>query len=234
MSLSVEISVGDRIFAVENGQVCVVEPGVPHLILTPISEEHRVAIILMSEFHLMGLDANRLLFPGDAAAVDLQRDSVVVNMLVRQLLAEFKEKAGQDGDELCNILLSAVIVLICRNLTEQNNIQLSDITEKTKKYIEEHLHEDITLTGLSEKAYVSLFHLARKFKEEVGISPIQYLINCRIDKAKELLRTTGHSVSAISHMVGYSNTNYFSLLFKRVEGLSPGRYRGKHKGKGRG
>ncbi|MFC5531284.1 helix-turn-helix transcriptional regulator [Cohnella yongneupensis] len=102
------------------------------------------------------------------------------------------------------------------------------VAQNVKVYIEQHYDLELSLSDLAQQVFVSPYHLAHVFKEEVGMSPIQYLIKCRIDEAKRLLIETEQSVRDIALKVGYPNANYFNLLFSKMTGHSPGKYR-KHK-----
>ncbi|MHB8061556.1 MAG: helix-turn-helix transcriptional regulator, partial [Ruminiclostridium sp.] len=105
------------------------------------------------------------------------------------------------------------------------NRPISPISYKVKMYIEENFQKDLSLNDLSDIVYVSPYHLAHTFKDEMGVSPIQYLINCRIEAAKKLLQNSSKSVVEIASQVGYSNANYFNILFKKATGKSPGKFR---------
>ncbi len=96
---------------------------------------------------------------------------------------------------------------------------------KIKNYIDSHYSENITLDFLSNLTYVNKFHLVHLFTKEMGISPINYLINKRIDESKNLLSTTNYSIRDISSIVGFSNSSYFSQMFKKITGISPKDFR---------
>ena len=68
-------------------------------------------------------------------------------------------------------------------------------------------------------------HFAHQFKQTTGLTPHRFVIGCRIETAKSLLRSTTFPVSQIASLVGYGNQSYFSTLFKQATGMSPGRYR---------
>ncbi len=69
------------------------------------------------------------------------------------------------------------------------------------------------------------FHLVHTFTKQIGVSPINYVINKRIQEAKNLLATTSYSIRDIASIVGFANSSYFSQMFKRVAGTSPKSYR---------
>lgn len=92
-------------------------------------------------------------------------------------------------------------------------------------YIENNLSEQITLDSLAEKVHFEKSHLAARFKEQWGISPIRYVNYLRIERAKLLLATSQQSVTTIAQAVGFSSIHYFSRYFKEKEGITPVEYR---------
>ncbi|WP_391118086.1 bifunctional transcriptional activator/DNA repair enzyme AdaA [Psychrobacillus sp. L3] len=94
-------------------------------------------------------------------------------------------------------------------------------------YIEEHYKEQLTLDILADICHGSPYHLQRTFKKVIGISPVEYIQQIRINKAKELLTTTSKPLVEIGSTVGMNNTSYFITLFKKITGGTPNQYRGK-------
>ncbi len=98
-------------------------------------------------------------------------------------------------------------------------------------YITNNYNAVITLDSLSEKFFVSKGSIIYNFKRYANDSPIDFVINVRIAKAKEFLLTTNMSVGEISEKCGFSSSNYFGLIFKQKEGLAPAVFRKYHKTK---
>lgn len=94
-----------------------------------------------------------------------------------------------------------------------------------QKYLEEHYAQKITLEELADKFYINKFYLTRVFKEQFGMSIHNYLLQIRITHAKQLLRFTQKSVESIGLECGMGELYYFSRTFKKVEGISPSKYR---------
>lgn len=92
-------------------------------------------------------------------------------------------------------------------------------------YIEENLHSALELDGLAQKANLSKFHFCRTFKRHTGLNPMKYVAALRIDRAKELLKQDGISVSSIASQVGFRDLSNFIRQFKKVTGVTPSRYR---------
>ena len=97
--------------------------------------------------------------------------------------------------------------------------------QQIKDYLDVHYTEKITLDDLAERFYINKFYLTRVFKEQFGQSVTHYLMQLRVTQAKRLLRFSDHSIETVAQECGLSDANYFSRLFKKVEGISPGEYR---------
>jgi len=104
-----------------------------------------------------------------------------------------------------------------------NKVQV-DIAVNTKRYIDTNFDKEISLDLLAHLRFTSKYHLIRVFKKYYGITPRQYLINKRVEKAKIFLKA-GKSVSDTCYTIGFESINSFSNLFKTKTGISPSIYR---------
>jgi AraC family transcriptional regulator len=95
-------------------------------------------------------------------------------------------------------------------------------------WMAEHAFEDFDLAHLASLAGLSKFHFHRLFKAAMGVSPLHYHINLRINAAQRLLRETKRSVVDVALEVGYTNPSHFAQRFRRTTGLSPSDYRRQH------
>jgi two-component system response regulator YesN len=100
-----------------------------------------------------------------------------------------------------------------------------DKIHQIKQYIIEHSHEDISLDALGRKVDLSPIYISKMFKEKLGINYIDFLTECRIEKAKKLLSDPEKSLKEITFEVGYHEPNYFSKVFKKMCNVSPKEYR---------
>ena len=103
--------------------------------------------------------------------------------------------------------------------------QAHDLPDIIKKYMDDHFRENITREELSRLVFLNPDYLSRLFKRKMGVSISSYLIQKRIDLAKELLAGTRTPVSVISSQVGYDNFAYFTKIFRDKVGMSPNEYR---------
>jgi len=103
-----------------------------------------------------------------------------------------------------------------------------DLAAQVAAIIHEHSADAITLESLSESLNYSVAHLSSYFKLRTGLSPIDYLIKVRIDKAAALLLETDATLKEIAVGVGYQDPSYLSRMFKKHKGVSPIRFREMH------
>lgn len=92
-------------------------------------------------------------------------------------------------------------------------------------YIENNFQENITILALSEKACMSKRNFMRIFKGAVGMSPISYLSQVRLQKARMMLRESNDQIAIISLKCGFTNSNYFIKCFKKSYGVTPFKFR---------
>lgn len=92
-------------------------------------------------------------------------------------------------------------------------------------YIDQNYDQQIALSDIAKQVHLSVSRLAHLFKEQMGITLIDYLTNVRIENAKRLLLTTDDSCTTICYQVGYNNQSYFTRTFKDIVGMTPGQFR---------
>lgn len=102
---------------------------------------------------------------------------------------------------------------------------LPDAARQMKQYIIENSEKDITLEGMALRIGLSPFYMSKMFKDHEGINYIDFLTECRIEKAKKLMADPERSLKEITFEIGYNDPNYFSKVFKKVCGATPSEYR---------
>ncbi len=100
---------------------------------------------------------------------------------------------------------------------------------KTRNYINDNYQSKITLEQLSGMVNLSPIYFQRIFTVATGKSPHKYLLDRRLEVAKELLLVSNHSLNEIAHMCGFSSQSRFNIVFKQNEGLTPTEYKTKNR-----
>ncbi|SMQ84726.1 AraC-type DNA-binding protein [Bacillus sp. OV166] len=180
--------------------------------------------ICVSNLHINGNDKGCLTHSNDLPIIHLQDEKKEIDNYLKDILREYRTKHAGYQDVISSIL-QAVIIKITRLIKNSDYDSVSPVCLEVKKYIEVNFRQELTLNDLANLVYVSPYHLAHVFKEEMGVPPIQYMIYCRIEEAKRLLKQSNLSVREIASIIGYENPNYFNLLFKKLTGNPPGKYR---------
>ncbi|MGG1598273.1 response regulator transcription factor [Paenibacillus naphthalenovorans] len=102
---------------------------------------------------------------------------------------------------------------------------VNKVIAKAAAYIETHFHEEVTLEQLAEHVGLSKSYLSSYFKKVTGESFIDYMLQLRVEKAKELFRQTNLKIYEVAEAVGFQDPKYFTKSFKRITGVSPNQYK---------
>lgn len=134
--------------------------------------------------------------------------------------------AGTQSQRLrCRATFSEIIHLL---ITWKKGVDINfDKIKKVERvigYMTEHYVQRLTLKDLGEVIQVSASYLGAIFKEVTGVSPIDYLISIRMNKAKDLIKD-GYSIAEAAQNTGFNDIYYFSKYFKKAEGIPPSQYR---------
>ena len=100
-----------------------------------------------------------------------------------------------------------------------------DVVSTVKRYVREHIQEDIYIADLAGQVFLNEQYLMRTFKKTTGMSILEFITSERLWLAKELLANTSYPINRVADMVGYGNYSYFTKIFKREVGLTPQAFR---------
>ena len=95
---------------------------------------------------------------------------------------------------------------------------------RAQHYIEQHYSEKITVELLAGLTYISSSSLSHKFKSEMGVSPIDYLLEVRLQKAQNMMRRKNVSLTDVAESCGFSSLSHFSKYFTSKMGMTPTEY----------
>lgn len=159
-------------------------------------------------------------------------NDVAVNQIIARLIWLFTEN-HPSKDIFADFMVKELIIRLMQ--TEARHLLLDHAASMQShsrlafvvQFIRENLHQPLTIELLSKKAYMSQTHFFRAFKNELGISPVDFIHSERIKLAKILLANPLKTVSEVCYACGFNNMSYFSKLFKRLTRLSPSEFRQK-------
>jgi len=142
-----------------------------------------------------------------------------------------QEKPGTD--QIIESIILQMIWLIRQRLNqglpkpcpERISRRRSWMVDQAIKYMQQNLHRPLPISELSQFCCASRHHLAHVFKKTTGISPLQYALQLRMEKAQRLLADHSFQVKQVAQKMGFDDPFYFSRLFKKVIGLSPRAFR---------
>ena len=114
-------------------------------------------------------------------------------------------------------------------MVPDNSRLLNRECTQIKNYLDANYSENITLDTLAAITHMNKYYMAHAFTKYIGISPINYLLQKRIQEGKSLLESTTHSIAEISALLGFSSQSYFSQTFKKATGKTPIQHRNEYR-----
>ena len=157
---------------------------------------------------------------------DLQLEAIAT-----MLFTEFQENPAGNRlylDSLANIL---AVNLLRQHATSKPQLpiyegglpqrQLMQVLD----YIDAHLEQNLKLENLAQLLEMSQFHFSHLFKQSLGLAPYQYLIQQRVERAKQLLKHTERSIVDIAFACGFNSHSHLSKTFRQITGMTPKAYR---------
>jgi AraC-like DNA-binding protein len=169
-------------------------------------------------------------FPGDRPRMPEFSGDVVRDREIAACLRRFHRLSEQPESNMLERqahFVEALVLLVGRHAAapqsprspgrEPGAVLLS------RQYLQEHVDENVTLHALAHVAGLSAFHLCRVFRQAVGMTPHAYQTQARIRRAKSLL-TAGLPIATVAAQTGFYDQAHLTRHFKRIVGLTPGRY----------
>lgn len=130
--------------------------------------------------------------------------------------------------------LSKIMIRFTDCVFNLKDIKHADVIYKAVNYINENYMKKITLEEVAAHVYLSPSYFSKVFKDNMNCNFNTYVNRVRVEKSKQLLLNENINLVDVSNLVGYEDQSYFSKVFKKIEGVTPGKYRvtrGKYKSK---
>ncbi|MRX74202.1 response regulator [Bacillus lacus] len=202
-----------------------------HLLITDISMPEISGLQLVKEFKEINKDAVTIIvsaypeFDYAQEAIQLGVLSYLLKPVSKDVLIGEVEKALEidSSREKAGLMTKVMDEKLIE--AERDNAQEETVVAKVVKYIEEHLHEQITLRDAASYVHLNASYLSVLFKDKVKMNFSEYVTRKRLQKAKNMLLSTNLSINEIAEAVGYKTAKYFIKIFKEHEGSTPSQYR---------
>lgn len=162
-------------------------------------------------------------------AVNLNRDIIVIHNNIYQQpnsisnITHINESNIQASNHLSTILEKYKQL---NNKSDAHHLSHRFNVESTVSYIDEHLHTAVTEKEVADHCHLSVNYFSKVFHANVGVSFQEYVTTARIEQAKlTLIQQRDQSIANVAYILGFKDVSYFSRLFKKKTGLTPGQYR---------
>lgn len=153
-----------------------------------------------------------------------------IYQILQRLVYLYTENHPSKDFFVSNMVQELIVRILQANVRKTYQTQTVDLSGGKRlayiiQYIRDNLRDVLTIKALSEKACMSESHFHKVFKQEMGVSPIDFINEERINFATKLLSNDSCNLTEVFMACGFSNRSYFNRLFKRFKGISPSSYR---------
>lgn len=205
------------------GDIVLIPEGIIHNTLYPGEQTCRSLI-----------NCSKKYIPASVLSLFSKRQYLYRNPDIKDTLLEMLNKIGEEyskDDTFSNEVLRCYISLFFFTIARNKNCYIdseshSGYIEEAINYVQNNLSSDISLRDIAERFSVSQEHFSRQFKKETGFGFCEYLNLLRLKKAETLLKQNDKlSIAHIADECGFNDSNYFSVKFKNMYGISPKSFR---------
>lgn len=172
---------------------------------------------IYQSYHILLSSIIRSIDQANVGLLDIRQDNLFDQLQKRKTIEEINEW-----------FIEILFPLYLKLIEENEVVRGRSAVKKVWHHIKDNIGENISLIECAELVDLSPSYLSRLFRNETGISFVEFVVDTKVNEAKKLLRDTNHTIAEISEMIGYSERN-LSRVFKRRLGISPSQYRSKHR-----
>lgn len=215
---------GEGMFICDGKKVHVTRGGL--MIVNPYAN-HATSSKTKGSFYILGFSNVQF----DIAEKDVlitQTDIKQLEAVVHLIIEIVQNKLFEDTNVLSNLVNAVLNMATCLTKTEQLPSYITkgtSLTAKVANYLEKNYHAEVDIDDLCKMFYCSKSTLIHSFKEQYGISVMNYLKERRLKEIKFWLRISDKPVTEIAYENGFKTLPYFFKYFQRKEGMTPQKYR---------
>ncbi|TIH20139.1 AraC family transcriptional regulator [Marinifilum sp. JC120] len=224
-----KVSINSQTYSYRAGEMCILPPGTPHSCESISGNKfgpHSYRSLCVSASYLQklaeeisGKSCMEPHFDPEVIYIDFEQNSFNELFALQKTKGTVLEKQAA----LNTFLYHAIEHLSTRKLIPEKTGPQHEALDRVKEYIDKNFKNKMTLHNLADTGCISPFHLQKLFVKKYGISPQEHIISSRILEAKTRIQS-GESLTEAALNSGFSDQSHFSRHFKRVIGISPGRF----------
>ena len=219
----------EKAYPIEKGVLCLVGAKKYHYTLPDIAEDYTrnklfvepklmdKLISVLPDSDVKGLSSNSFIYAKIPLEEQDNIDRIYRKMQENQNLPTYSEWI-QTG---CVIEL---LTYLCRYSLETTAAPKGAVS-RAIEYINQNISEDITIDSICSEIHISKYHFCRMFKNTIGTTVMDYILNTRIIMAKDMLKSENITISEISHRCGFSSLSYFSRVFREKTGTTANNFK---------
>lgn len=182
----------------------------------------------LSEMHPMGIDLRHVFFAKGQVFHNCIRNDPALQRILLQVVQEMKEQKENYRRMVYYLMSEFFTLLLRRELNAEKSrkrtgreIQRANLLSPALSKIFNDYQSRITVDELASLCHISSYYFCRLFKEEMGVSPIQYITKYRISMAEAMLKDENKTMGEIADRCGFKDLSYFYRCYKKLKGESP-------------
>jgi AraC-like DNA-binding protein len=212
-------------YHVKSGQLFVLNAYEAHMYMTDPKD-----ILSLNWIEFYGGDSIRLIdaFLSRCSLVLDAPGSRNVNDLIYGIITCLKN-GGEEDPYLISQKVYTMLLCLLKSanvgISAAQTVHGASSIQRALDYIDLHLHENLSIQCLSSISNFNATYFSKLFREQIGLTPARYIMNRRVNKAREELAEKGTPVELLAEKLGFCNASHFIRLFKKSTGLTPSAYR---------
>ena len=228
---------GSDIVVARSGDITVANPYEIHTNIISDSQESRYYLFMIdldffADNGIADIDLRQILLAEGRRFNRLIRGNTRLQELILRAAEELRDKKEYYRTVVKNLLCEFFVILLREELSDDipqkhtpDRIRRHDVLSPALHKIFTDYSKRLTIDGLASLCNISKFHFCRIFKEELGVTPVQYITNYRISLAETMLKNEDRSISTVAQLCGFDDVSYFYRCYKKLKGTSPNKSR---------
>jgi AraC-type DNA-binding domain-containing proteins len=232
---NVKVGLSGKVHSIYENDIIIIPPGEMHTIFAPPYGERLIININLNAYSLKGLEV--LINTLSPYKIIKQKDNPQLSSQLQEFLLQIKNEYNKK-DLFCDVSIHSYFSRFLVTLGRANLINTQPITQKTEYkihyaekfadvccYINEHCTEALDIEDAASYIGFSKFHFCRLFKEFVGCTFHNYLINCQLLNAQRLISSPSIPITEVALQSGFTSLTTFNRVFKKNKHCTPTEYR---------